>query len=105
MGLNISADVFHRKLRRIFQNMLFILVYIDDIIIIAKGTFEQHLGAIKKVLEKVEKSTRNSMLVCPISRCKNSITLAILSVERVSSNNFRRFKSLWTCQDTRQSLK
>ena len=77
MGLNISANIFHRKLRRLFQNMLFILVYIGDILIIAKGTFEQHLGTIKQVLEKVEKSTRNSMLVCPISHCKNSITLAI----------------------------
>ena len=40
--LNISADVFQRKLSRLFEGMPYALVYIDDILIITKGTFEQH---------------------------------------------------------------
>ena len=55
MGLNISSDVFQRKLSKLFQNIPFILVYIYDFLIITKGTFEQYLEAIKQVLEKLEK--------------------------------------------------
>ena len=36
MGLNISADVFRRELSRLFQNMPFVLVCIDDLLIIPK---------------------------------------------------------------------
>ena len=53
--LNISADVFQRKLSRLFEGMPYALVYIDDILIITKGTFEQHFEAVKTVLEKILK--------------------------------------------------
>ena len=39
-GLNISTDVFQRELSRLFQGIPFVLVYIDNILIITKGTFE-----------------------------------------------------------------
>ena len=55
MGLNISADVFQRELSRLFQGMPYVLVYIDDILVITKGTFEQHLQVVEKVLEKLLK--------------------------------------------------
>ena len=54
VGLNISADDFQRELSRLFQKMPFVLVYIDDILIITKETFEQYLRAVKQVLEKLE---------------------------------------------------
>ena len=38
MGLKILVDVFHRELSSLFQNMPFVLVYIDDILIITKGS-------------------------------------------------------------------
>ena len=55
MGLNISVDVFQRELSRLFQGIPFVLVYIDDILIITKGTFEQHIEAVKQVLVKLGK--------------------------------------------------
>ena len=55
MGLNISADVFQRELSRLFEGMPYVFVYIDDILIITKWTFEQHLEAVKTVLEKILK--------------------------------------------------
>ena len=33
--------------------MLYVLVYIGDILVITKGTFEQHLEAVKTVLVKI----------------------------------------------------
>ena len=53
IGLNISADVFQRKLSRLFQNMPFALLYIDDLLIITKGSYEQHLKAVVQVLKKL----------------------------------------------------
>ena len=35
--------------------MSYVLVYIDDILIITKGIFERHLEAVKKVLVKLLK--------------------------------------------------
>ena len=50
MGFKISADVFQRELSLLFQNMPYVLVYIDDILVITKESFEQHLQAVEKVL-------------------------------------------------------
>ena len=55
MGLNISADIFQRELSRLFEGMPYVLVYINDILIITKETFEQHLEVVKKVLVKLLK--------------------------------------------------
>lgn len=54
IGLNLSADVFQGKLSKLFPNMHFVLVCIDDILIITKGTYEDHLKAIKLVLKSRE---------------------------------------------------
>ena len=56
MGMKISADVFQRELSMLFQNMPYCLVYIDDILVITKGSFEQHLQAVEKVLEKLKEA-------------------------------------------------
>ena len=53
MGLKVSADIFQRELSSLFQDMHFVLVYIDDILVITKGSYEQHLYAVRKVLEKL----------------------------------------------------
>ena len=56
MGLKISADVFQRELSMLFQNMPYILVCIDDILVITKRSYEQHLQAVEKVLEKLQEA-------------------------------------------------
>ena len=52
-GAKISADVFQRELSMLFQEMPYILVYIDDILVITKGSYEQHLQAVKQVFVKL----------------------------------------------------
>ena len=51
MGLKISTDVFQRELGKLFQDYPFVLVYLDDLLIITKGTYDQHLQAIEIVLK------------------------------------------------------
>ena len=47
MGLDIPADVYRWELSRLFQGITFVPVYINDILIITKETFEQHIEAVK----------------------------------------------------------
>ena len=48
MDLKVSADIFQRELSLLFQDMPFVLVYIDDILVITKGSYEEHLYAVKR---------------------------------------------------------
>ena len=56
MGLKISADVFQRELSMLFQDMPYVLVYMDDVLIITKGSYEQHLKAVKNVLQNLREA-------------------------------------------------
>ena len=55
MGLKISADVFQRKMSKLFYDLDFVLVYIDNVLIVTKGTHEDHLQKLKIVLTKMRK--------------------------------------------------
>ena len=39
MGLKISADVFQREMSKLFADLGYVLVYIDDLLVITKGDF------------------------------------------------------------------
>jgi RNase H-like domain found in reverse transcriptase len=49
MGLSVSPDIYQQKMSNVFVDMPEVIVYIDDILIITKGSFQEHL----KVLEEV----------------------------------------------------
>ena len=51
MGLKISADVFQQELGNQFKHLPYMLIYVDDILIITKGTYKQYLQAIETVLQ------------------------------------------------------
>jgi len=54
MGLNLSPDYFHEKLSRLFLDMSFVRVYIDDILIFSNGTFEDHTTMVAQVLQRLK---------------------------------------------------
>jgi hypothetical protein len=43
MGLSISPDVFQQELSSLFHDLAYVKVFIDDILVITKGTYEDHL--------------------------------------------------------------
>src|SRR5436305_338667 len=51
--LNYVSVIFQRLMNRVLQEFLgdFIAVYLDDIIIFTKGTFEQHMNYLQQVFE------------------------------------------------------
>ena len=54
MGLFNSPDIFQEKMNEIFVVFDYVRAYIDDLLIITKGSFEEHLKQLDTVLEKLE---------------------------------------------------
>ena len=53
MGLKISTGIFQPTMSVLFQDMPEIFVYVDDIIIISSGSYEEHLKTVEKVIERL----------------------------------------------------
>jgi hypothetical protein len=50
MGLSCSPDIYQEKISSIFIDLSEVVVYIDDILIITKGSFQDHLLVLDEVL-------------------------------------------------------
>ena len=53
MGLNNSPDIFQEKMGELFQEIEAVRAYLDDLLIITKGTWEEHLEVLDRVLKKL----------------------------------------------------
>ena len=54
MGLYNSPDIFQEKMNKLFAGFNYVRVYIDDLLIVTKGSFEDHLQDLDTVLEKLK---------------------------------------------------
>ena len=55
MGLIVSADVFQEAIGKLMVDLKKVFVYMNDIIIIGDGTFEEHMKHVREVLERLVK--------------------------------------------------
>ena len=56
MGLCNSPDIFQEKMSTLMQDLEYVRAYIDDLLVITKGSFEDHLAKLDKVLVKLRKA-------------------------------------------------
>ena len=56
MGLCNSPDIFQEKMNDLFAGLDYVRAYIDDLLIISNGTFEDHLQKISKALKILQKA-------------------------------------------------
>ena len=56
MGLCNSPDIFQEKMGELFQDLEFVRAYIDDLLVISSGSFEDHLDKLEQVLIRLTKS-------------------------------------------------
>ena len=56
MGLCNSPDIFQEKMNESFHGLDYVQVYIDDLLCITKGSFEDHLEKVEKVFQKLAES-------------------------------------------------
>ena len=54
MGVSNSPDIFQDKMNEIFRDFEFILAYIDDLLIIAKGDWYNNLEKLEQTLQKLK---------------------------------------------------
>ena len=54
MGLCYSPNIFQEKMNELFNGLEYVRAYIDDLLIISNGNFEDHLNKVKIVLKKLK---------------------------------------------------
>ena len=52
-GLCNSPDVFQEKMSDLMDGLEFVRTYIDDLLVLTKGTFEDHLTKLEIVLQRL----------------------------------------------------
>jgi len=50
MGMTGSPDIFQEKMSTLMETLEYVRVYIDDLLTITKGTYEDHLSKLRQVL-------------------------------------------------------
>ena len=53
MGVVVATDIFQSRLLNLLGDLEYVVVYLDDIMIIGNGTFEEHLHQIEVVLTRL----------------------------------------------------
>ena len=56
MGLCNSPDIFQEKMNELFEGLDFVLAYIDDLLCITKGTFDDHLEKLKHIFAQLKQA-------------------------------------------------
>ena len=53
MGVNVSPDIFQEKMSELMEGLEFIRTYLDDLLIISNGSFDDHLQQLDTVLHRL----------------------------------------------------
>ena len=53
--LKILADVFQREMSKLFEDLPYVLVYIDNLLVITKGSYNDHLRKLKETFKRLQK--------------------------------------------------
>ena len=56
MGIKNSPDIFQEIINNMFCDLEFTSAYLDDILIISDGSYQDHLDKVKVVLERLQKA-------------------------------------------------
>ena len=56
MGIAGSPDIFQAKMSELMMSLEFVRTYLDDLLIISSGSFEDHLNKIDLVLSRLSKA-------------------------------------------------
>jgi hypothetical protein len=54
MGLCNSVDIFQEKMSELMQDLEYVRTYLDDLLVLTKGTFSDHLEKLDVVLQRLK---------------------------------------------------
>ena len=70
MGFVISSDVFQSKIMELLGAIEGVRCYLDDVLCLTKGSFEEHIEQLRKCFDKL----REAGLKCNINKCSFGLT-------------------------------
>lgn len=56
MGLCNSPDIFQEKMSELMQGLEFVRAYLDDLLVLSKGSFQEHLEHLEQVLTRIDEA-------------------------------------------------
>ena len=56
MGISTAPDIFQNKMSDLMRELEFVRVYLDDLLIITNGSFEDHLAKLNQALHLLQKA-------------------------------------------------
>ena len=56
MGVACSPDIFQERMSGLMQQLEYVRVYIDDLLILTNSTFDEHLLKLQVVLHRLQKA-------------------------------------------------
>ena len=56
MGLCNSPDIFQEKMNELFAGLEYVRAYIDDLLVVSNGTFEDQIAKLDKVFKILQKA-------------------------------------------------
>ena len=56
MGLCTAPDIFHERMAELMQDFEFVRTYLDDILILSNGSYEDHLEQVEQVLARLQEA-------------------------------------------------
>ena len=56
MGIATSLDIFQDCMNELFEGFKFVHAYLDDLLVITKGTYMDHLEKLNQVLNKLREA-------------------------------------------------
>ena len=66
MGVCIAPDIFQERMSALIDDLYFVRFYLDDLLVITLGSFEENLSKVKDVIKQLQLSG----LKCKIDKCK-----------------------------------
>ena len=76
MGLCNSPDIFQEKMSELMEGLEYVCTYIDDLLIISKDLFEDHLSKVGAILERLRKAGLRLMRISHFLHNQNLSTWA-----------------------------
>ena len=56
MGLCNSSDIFQENMSELMEGLDFVRAYIDDLLCLTKGTFEDHLEKLERIFARLKRA-------------------------------------------------
>ena len=65
MGISIAPDIFQDRMCQLFEDLESVRAFMDDLLVVSRGTYEEHLQELEIVLKRLAKAG----LKCKIDKC------------------------------------